>query len=86
MKPYQKVPIEECGEALVAIPLEKFAVVSPHPYAELGAPYGQFSPYFLRQTVADRLLQAQAKLQLNDPVGSYKYSMPTAPFQFSNSW
>ena len=67
MKPYQKVPIEECGEALVAIPLEKFAVVSPHPYAELGAPYGQFSPYFLRQTVADRLLQAQATLQTQRP-------------------
>ena len=67
MKPYQKVAIEECGEALVAIPLEKFAVVSPHPYAELGAPYGQFSPYFLRQTVAGKLLQAQAQLQTQRP-------------------
>ena len=67
MKPYQKIPIQECGEALVAIPLEQFAVVSPHPYEKLGAPYGQFSPYFLRQTVADKLLQAQAHLQAQKP-------------------
>ncbi len=63
MKPYQKVSIQECGEPLVAIPLAKFAVVSPHPYAALGAPYGQFSPYFLRQTVVEKLLQAQTHLQ-----------------------
>jgi zinc D-Ala-D-Ala dipeptidase len=67
MKPYQQVPIEECGEALVAIPLEHFAVVSPHPYAELGAPYGSFSPYFLRQGVLAQLLQAQAHLQRHHP-------------------
>ncbi len=67
MKPYQNVPIRECGEPLVAIPLDQFAVVSPHPYAELGAPYRQFSPYFLRQTVVDKLLQAQAHLQAQQP-------------------
>lgn len=67
MKPYQKIPIQECGEALVAIPLEHFSVVSPHPYEKLGAPYGQFSPYFLRQTVADKLLQAQIGLQACKP-------------------
>lgn len=63
MKPYQKVSIQECGEALVAISLSKFAVVSPHPYQKLGAPYGQFSPYFLRQTVLYKLVQAQSYLQ-----------------------
>ncbi len=67
MKPYQKIPIEECGEALVAIPLEQFAVVTPHPYVELGAPYGSFSPYFLRQGVVEKLLQAQAHLQKQRP-------------------
>lgn len=67
MKPYQKVPIQECGEALVAIPLEQFAVVTPHPYAQLGAPYGSFSPYFLRQGVVEKLLQAQAHLQKQRP-------------------
>ena len=63
VKPYQKVSIQECGEALAAIPLAQFAVVSPHPYADLGAPYGQFSPYFLRQTVLEKLVQAQVYLQ-----------------------
>ncbi len=67
MKPYQKVPIKECGEPLIAIPLTEFAVVSPHPYVELGAPYGQFSPYFLRQTVLNKLLQAQTHLQTQRP-------------------
>ncbi len=67
MKPYQQVPIQECGEALVAIPLEQFAVVSPHPYAELGAPYGHLSPYFLRQGVVTQLLQAQMHLQRQRP-------------------
>ena len=63
MKPYQRVQIQECGEPLSAIPLETFAVVTPHPYAALGAPYGEFSPYFLREGVLQRLLQAQQQLQ-----------------------
>lgn len=67
MKPYQQVPIQDCGEPLAAIPLAQFAVVSPHPYAELGAPYGQFSPYFLRQTVLDKLIEAQSHLQAQRP-------------------
>lgn len=67
MKPHQKISIQECSEPLVAISLSEFAVVSPHPYVELGAPYGPFSPYFLRQTVADKLLQAQAHLQAQQP-------------------
>jgi len=36
--------ILEC-EPLVPIPLEMFAVVSPHPYQHLKAPYGERSPY-----------------------------------------
>lgn len=67
MKPYQKIPIKECGETLVSIPLEHFAVTSPHPYAALGAPYGDFSPYFLRQGVLQKLLQAQSYLQKKRP-------------------
>jgi len=51
----------------VPIPLEHFAVVTPHPYAELGAPYGEHSPYFLRQGVVQKLLQAQAHLQQVQP-------------------
>ena len=67
MKPYQQVPILECGEPLVPIPLELFAVESPHPYEKLGAPYGERSPYHLRQSVLSSLLQAQAQLQLHHP-------------------
>ncbi len=67
MKPYQAIPIRECGEALVPIPLDRFAVVTPHPYAVLGAPYGHFSPYFLRQRVLQKLSKAQAHLQTQRP-------------------
>jgi D-alanyl-D-alanine dipeptidase len=67
MKPYQKIPISECGEPLVPIPLEMFAVESPHPYQKLGAPYGERSPYHLRQSVINSLIQAQAQLQKHYP-------------------
>lgn len=67
MKPYQQISILECGEPLVPIPLEQFAVVSPHPYQYLGAPYGERSPYHLRQSVLNSLSQAQAQLQQHHP-------------------
>ncbi|MEL6938883.1 MAG: M15 family metallopeptidase [Cyanobacteria bacterium J06598_1] len=67
MKPYQKVPIQDCGEALMPIPLEQFSVVSPHPYQSLGAPYGDRTPYFLRQGVLTQLIQAQKFLQTKAP-------------------
>lgn len=67
MKPYQKISIVECGEPLVPIPLDLFAVVSPHPYQRLGAPYGERSPYHLRQSVLNSLLQAQDHLQQQHP-------------------
>ncbi|HEY9645306.1 MAG TPA: M15 family metallopeptidase, partial [Chroococcidiopsis sp.] len=63
MKPYQQVPIDECGEPLVAIPAAGFAFEQPHPYAKLGAPYGDKSPFFVRQGVLERLEQAQVLLQ-----------------------
>ena len=67
VKPYQKIPIQECQEPIVAIPLEQFTVVSPHPYQSLGAPYGEYSPYFLRKGVSQKLLQAQAALDTYQP-------------------
>ncbi|MCU0569646.1 MAG: D-alanyl-D-alanine dipeptidase [Oculatellaceae cyanobacterium Prado106] len=67
MKPYQKVPIAECGEPLVPIPLDQFSAEQPHPYVKLGAPYGDRSPYFLRQRVLDHLWQAQKLLQQEYP-------------------
>lgn len=67
MKPYQHVPIEDCQEPLVPIPLADFSVESPPPYHKLGADYGARSPYFLRQTVLEKLQAAQATLQQQHP-------------------
>jgi D-alanyl-D-alanine dipeptidase len=67
MKPYQTIPILECGEPLVPIPLEQFAVESPHPYEKLGAPYTDASPYYLRQSVLGALITAQSQLQQQYP-------------------
>lgn len=70
MKPYQQIKIQECHEPLIPIPVEKFAIESPHPYQKLGAPYHLSqanSPYFLRQKVLDSLILAQTKLQQNHP-------------------
>jgi zinc D-Ala-D-Ala dipeptidase len=67
MKPYQQVAIVECNEPLIAIPTGSFAFVSPHAYQKLGAPYGDKSPFYLRQGVLDRLLVAQQTLQQTHP-------------------
>ncbi|GAB4383112.1 MAG: M15 family metallopeptidase [Elainellaceae cyanobacterium] len=67
MKPYQQVPIVECCDPLISIPLEQFAVEHPHPYVKVGAPYGNKSPYYLRQGVLERLLEAQRSLQQMRP-------------------
>ena len=67
VKPYQKIPIEECGEPLVAIPLEKFAVELPHPYKKLGAEYEGKSPYYLRQNVLEALELSQFSLDKKYP-------------------
>lgn len=67
MRPYHQIPIFECGEPIIAIPLELFAVESPHPYEKLGAPYGDRSPYYLRQSVIENLIQAQNYLELLHP-------------------
>ncbi|AFY58793.1 D-alanyl-D-alanine dipeptidase [Rivularia sp. PCC 7116] len=63
MRPYHNIEIVECREALIQIPLEDFAVESPHPYEKLGAPYGEHSPYFVRETIVDYLIVAQSYLQ-----------------------
>ncbi|MGQ4647506.1 M15 family metallopeptidase [Lyngbya aestuarii] len=67
MKPYQKIPILECGEPLVSIPGKQFALLSPHPYEKLGAPYEGTSPYRVRQSVLRALIAAQARLQQQYP-------------------
>ncbi len=64
MKPYQQIQIKECNELLIPIPLDKFAVETPHPYQKLGADYQGKSPYYLRQSVLDSLIEAQNYLQI----------------------
>ncbi|NJR68824.1 MAG: D-alanyl-D-alanine dipeptidase [Synechococcales cyanobacterium CRU_2_2] len=67
LKPYQTIPIQDCGEPLVAIPLDVFERVDPHPYLAVGAPYGDRSPFFVRQGILTRLHQAQQNLQRSQP-------------------
>ena len=67
MRPYHQIPILECDELLVQIPVELFVIESPHAYEKLGATYGELSPYYLRQTVIDNLIQAQNYLQSLHP-------------------
>ncbi|PZV16821.1 MAG: D-alanyl-D-alanine dipeptidase [Pseudanabaena sp.] len=62
MKPYQNTPISECNEPLVAIP-DYILKINPHPYMTLGAPYGDRSPFFVRQGILERLQKSQAYLQ-----------------------
>ncbi len=61
------MPIQECGEPLVPIPPGQFSFVQPHPYAKVGAPYGDRSPFCLRQSVIERLLAAHRYLQTRHP-------------------
>lgn len=67
MKDYQRIAIVESGEPLVAIPADRVCLISPHPYAVLGAPYGDKSPFYLRAGVLAALLQAQTKLEQSYP-------------------
>lgn len=67
LKPYKSVAIQECGEPLVAIPSSVFAFVHPHPYEKLGAPYHDKSPFYVRERVLERLLQAHHLLQMSHP-------------------
>ena len=67
MKPYHQIPIQECEERLIAIPLNNFAIELPHPYVKLGAEYGDRSPYCLRQGVVRALLEAQFLLEKRFP-------------------
>lgn len=48
---------------MVPVPADELARVAPHPYERLGAPYGEYSPYWLRASVLDALLGAQVLLQ-----------------------
>ncbi|MBE9031326.1 D-alanyl-D-alanine dipeptidase [filamentous cyanobacterium LEGE 11480] len=66
MKPYQRIPIHDSHEPLLELPAV-FARFDPHPYAKLGAPYPDYSPFALRSSVVERLQQAQTYLQQLQP-------------------
>lgn len=67
VRPWSSIPIAEVAEPLVDLPSALWRM-EPHPYAALGAPYGEgASPFRLRQGVVERLLQAQVSLQQQQP-------------------
>ncbi len=66
-KPYRSVLIRECGERMVPIPQELFIFANPHPYIAAGAPYGNASPWMLRETIVESLISAQKKLSRLKP-------------------
>jgi D-alanyl-D-alanine dipeptidase len=67
LRPWSPIPIHDDGEPLEALPAALLRL-EPHPYAALGAPYGDGgSPFRLRRGVVERLLAAQAALQNHQP-------------------
>jgi zinc D-Ala-D-Ala dipeptidase len=67
MKPYQRVPIVPTNDPIVPIPTPEFDLTTPHPYAKLGAPYGDKSPFYVRSGVLTQLRLAQTTLQQIKP-------------------
>lgn len=66
-RPWLSVEIEECGESMVPLEGPYLFVPDPHPYAALGAPYGEVTPWQLRESVAAALNRAAAALQVIRP-------------------
>lgn len=67
LRPWSPIPIHDDGEPLEALPAALLRL-EPHPYADLGAPYGHGgSPFRLRRGVVERLLAAQEALQRRQP-------------------
>ena len=58
MKIWNKIPIKDNGDKLIAIP-SYFNFFDPHPYSTLGAPYEDITSIWkLREEVVNRLLKA----------------------------
>ena len=67
MRPWSPISIDDCGEPLQPLP-PALLRMEPHPYMELGAPYGASgNPFQLRHGVVQRLLNAQQRLMDHDP-------------------
>lgn len=66
-RPWHPVPIVDSDEPLLPLPAALLRL-EPHPYVAVGAPYGPGQcPFQLRQGVVQRLLEAQAWLQQQQP-------------------
>lgn len=57
----KKINIKESQEEMLEIG-EEFLRFTPHPYASLGAPYEDKSPFFLRKSVLEKLFLAAKNL------------------------
>ena len=66
MKIWNKIPIKENGDKLIAIP-SNFKFLDPHPYSHLGAPYeAKTSIWKLREEVVNRLVKVNDYLISNN--------------------
>ena len=66
MKIWNKIPIKENGDKLIAIP-SNFKFLDPHPYSHLGAPYkDKASIWQLREEVVNRLVKVNDFLISNN--------------------
>lgn len=67
LRPWSSIPIADDGDLLQSLP-PTVQRLEPHPYVAAGAPYGAgTSPFRLRRAVVQRLLDAQARLRLQEP-------------------
>ncbi len=67
LRPWLSLPILDCGEPLVELPLHLHRL-EPHPYLSLGAPYGELAcPWRVREGLIARLSSAQDVLQTSFP-------------------
>jgi zinc D-Ala-D-Ala dipeptidase len=67
LRPWSAIPIDDGGDPLEPLPPQLLRI-EPHPYAALGAPYGDAgSPFRLRGEVIRRLLRAQQQLRHGQP-------------------
>ncbi|NQV35812.1 MAG: D-alanyl-D-alanine dipeptidase [Phycisphaeraceae bacterium] len=60
------IPIHDDEESLACLP-KTLVLSEPHAYVNAGAPYGNLSPWRMRVSVAERLAQAQAQLDVMRP-------------------
>jgi D-alanyl-D-alanine dipeptidase len=59
--------INECRQELLEIKNPIFLLANPHPHISIGAPYGHYSPFCVREGIFTRLNKAQSQLTLLHP-------------------